>query len=53
MKYIIIDLTTYKALYGLKGITLNFSTEESAQELAIQMCSRNYLVVTINLESNG
>ena len=53
MKYIIIDLNTKKALYGLNGITLTFSTEIAAQELAIQMCSKNYLVVAIRLESNG
>lgn len=50
MKYIIVDLNTSKALYGLGGITLMFATELAANELAVQMCSRNYLVIAIKLE---
>ena len=51
MKYIIIHLPTKKALYGLDGITLTFSTELSAEELASQMCRADYLVVPIKLQA--
>jgi hypothetical protein len=48
MKYIIIDLNTNKALYALNGITIQFSTELAAEELAKQMC-KNYLIISIKL----
>jgi hypothetical protein len=48
MKYIIVDLTTNKALYALEGKTIRFTTEEAAIEFAEQMC-RKFLVIEINL----
>ena len=42
MKYIIIDLSTDKALYGIENKTIQFSTYEAAEELAKQLC-RNYI----------
>lgn len=47
MKYIVIDYKTKKSLYGLNGITLKFSTEESAKEFAEQLCTE-FLVVGVN-----
>jgi len=50
MKYIIIPLDTKKALYGLDGLTLLFSTELAATELGNQMCRYgNYIVVPIKI----
>jgi hypothetical protein len=46
MEYIIIDLKTNKALYGLSGKTIKFSTEKAANEFGKQICL-NYIVVEI------
>jgi hypothetical protein len=52
MKWIIIDLRTSKALYGVNGKTLLFSTKEIAEELAIQLIEMNEscLIISINLK---
>jgi len=50
MKYIIIQLANNKALYGLDGLTLLFSTEQAADELGRQMCRSNgYIVVSVQI----
>jgi hypothetical protein len=46
MEYIIIDLRTKRALYGLLGKTIKFSNEAAAEEFGKQICFE-YLVVGI------
>jgi len=51
MKYIIIDLNTKKALYGLNSKTLEFTNLEAAIELANQFFQKgDFIVVSINLK---
>jgi hypothetical protein len=51
-KFIIIDLKTSRALYGVGGRTLNFSTYEIASEVAIFFFSKvtEYIIVPIRIE---
>ena len=51
MKWIIIDLKTRRALYGVLGKTLKFSTKEIAEEVASQFFEKaeTYMVVQISL----
>lgn len=51
MKYITINLHTKKALYGLKGKTICFSSESAANEFGQQICVK-YIVVEINLQND-
>jgi hypothetical protein len=46
MEYIIINMDTKRAIYGLERKTVRFSTELAAEEFAKQICE-NYLVVGI------
>lgn len=50
MKYIIVDLVTKKALYGVKQKTLVFSSEAIAIEVAKQFFfnDENYIIIEIN-----
>ncbi len=51
MKYIIVSLLTNKALYGVAGITLHFTTYEIAYEVGKQFFKNeiDFRVVEINL----
>lgn len=48
MKYIIIDLKTTKALYGINNKTLSFSTYDIAEEVAKQFFNEksDYLIIS-------
>ena len=48
--WIIIDSNSYKPLYGLRGLTIMFSTEVAANEFGSQLCDR-YEVYPITLEA--
>lgn len=47
-KYIIINLSTKCALYGLEYKTLTFNTYDSAENLANQLCN-SYMIVKISI----
>lgn len=49
-KYIIIDMNKQKALYGVKGLTLQFSSESVAEEVAKQFFHAcTYLIIPITI----
>ena len=47
--WIIIDIQTMKALYGVKNKTLRFSTKEIAQEVAEQLFEKTDRYIIVNI----
>ena len=49
-EWIIVDAQTEKALYGVAGITLTFSSKDIAEEVADQFFAtrERYIVVNVN-----
>jgi len=51
--WIVLDLTTKKALYGINNKTLRFSEKDIAQEVAEQLFEKQDMFMILNIVDSG